>query len=477
MNIIKNKKIWRKKEQGVTLIALIITIIVLFILASISIYTLSGDNGILKKTTYSRDETDRGSVEERLKLVYLAVHPGNNNGYTKEELEKELQKEFGTGYSIDDSNTLTWVLSANGYSFRIPAGKYTDKKTYTISYNSNEGTGTIENQVIIYDQESNLYENTFTREGYKFTGWNTRADGTGDEYLDTQRVLNIGDSVLYAQWKEITTTTLKTGQEVNNAMKSIAKKATNITHIKKEDNIPEEYKIESNNISLSNNIPVYIWYSNGVINYYSEADEIYLNEDSSYLFDTLTKVKDIEIKFKTDAVKNMFRMFYSCNDLENIDLSTFNTTNVTNMSSMFGKCLKLKKLDLGSFNTQKVTSMDNMFNDNNIEELNVTSFNTENLKTMSRMFSSLRNLKELDVSSFNTSKVTNMEKMFDNMAELTTIYASDTFVTNKVTKSNNMFINDTKLVGGNGTKYNSEKVDKTYAVIDSEATPGYFTSK
>jgi hypothetical protein len=44
-----------------------------------------------------------------------------------------------------------------------------------------------------------------------------------------------------------------------------------------------------------------------------------------------------------------------------------------------------------------------------------------------------------------------------------------------VTSSVMMFANCTALVGGNGTVYNSSYKDKTYACIDSEDTPGYFT--
>ena len=65
---------------------------------------------------------------------------------------------------------------------------------------------------------------------------------------------------------------------------------------------------------------------------------------------------------------------------------------------------------------------------------------------------------------------------FDNTA-ITTIYASNKFNTANVTSSSNMFESSSKLVGGNGTAYNSSYTDKTYARIDASGTPGYFTSK
>ena len=84
----------------------------------------------------------------------------------------------------------------------------------------------------------------------------------------------------------------------------------------------------------------------------------------------------------------------------------------------------------------------------------------------------------LDVSSFDTSKVTNMSYMFKSAGKINTIYASDKFVIDNVTSSDNMFDDASSLVGGAGTQYNSSYVDKTYAIIDGgTSSPGYFTLK
>lgn len=57
-----------KEQKGITLIALVITIIVLLILAGVSIAMLTGQNGILTKATTAKDESTRGEVEEAVKL-------------------------------------------------------------------------------------------------------------------------------------------------------------------------------------------------------------------------------------------------------------------------------------------------------------------------------------------------------------------------------------------------------------------------
>ena len=54
-------------------------------------------------------------------------------------------------------------------------------------------------------------------------------------------------------------------------------------------------------------------------------------------------------------------MFYGCDKLTSLDLSSFNTSTVTDMRDMFSGCDKLTSLNLSSFDTSKVTTMSNMF--------------------------------------------------------------------------------------------------------------------
>ena len=184
-----------------------------------------------------------------------------------------------------------------------------------------------------------------------------------------------------------------------------------------------------------------------------------------------------------------------------IDLSNFNTSNVVYMVGMFIGAYATT-LDLSSFDTSKVTNMDGMFNTAKASTINVTSFDTSNVTSMASMFgkSSVENIiglenfdtskvttmedmfnytkvTSLNLSSFDTSKVTDMSNMFGNCKSLKSIYVSDKFNVSNVTSSDSMFQNDTNLEGGNGTAYDSTKVDKTYARIDTAENPGYFTAK
>lgn len=83
--------------------------------------------------------------------------------------------------------------------------------TYTVEYAKNDddtetkAEGITASSTHTYDVEQKLTENGYTRKGYTFIGWNTKADGSGDLYADKQSVVNLtnaanGKVTLYAQW-------------------------------------------------------------------------------------------------------------------------------------------------------------------------------------------------------------------------------------------------------------------------------------
>jgi len=73
---------------------------------------------------------------------------------------------------------------------------------YTITFNANGGEGSMEPQRFEVGVDTALNTNAFTREGYKFIGWDTAADGSGATYADEGAILELtGDMTLYAQWQ------------------------------------------------------------------------------------------------------------------------------------------------------------------------------------------------------------------------------------------------------------------------------------
>ena len=67
----EKEKMRIKNEKGITLIALVITIIILLILAGISIATLTGENGILNKSDIAKQETTKQGAKEKVQVEVL----------------------------------------------------------------------------------------------------------------------------------------------------------------------------------------------------------------------------------------------------------------------------------------------------------------------------------------------------------------------------------------------------------------------
>ena len=118
----ENKKILKRKEKGITLIALVITIIVLLILAGVSVAMLTGENGILSQARRAKNETEQKGEEELRRLT---------------SLEAATNLENTIYSSVEEEKTVI-----------IPAGFAVSKV---------EGENTIENGLVIIDSKGNEY--------------------------------------------------------------------------------------------------------------------------------------------------------------------------------------------------------------------------------------------------------------------------------------------------------------------------------
>ena len=245
---------------------------------------------------------------------------------------------------------------------------------------------------------------------------------------------------------------------------------------------------------------IYAWYDGDdkVIYYYIEpkdnkvAEHVYMNYDSSYLFNNFTALqseksvggdnKSFDLTdFITSKTTNMSHMFENDSSLLSFDLSTFDTQNVTDMSYMFSGVSSVANLGVSSFNTAGVLTMSHMFNEMSaLTGLDLSNFNTTNVTDMSNMFSGASTITSLYIINIKTSNVENMSEMFKGMTSLQTITISTKWKTTNVTNSTDMFKDCINIVGIRGTTYNNLKVDKEYAREDGgpdSETPGYLTKE
>ena len=95
---LKNKKKQKLKEKGITLIALVVTIIILLILAGVSIVTISGENGIIKKAMEAKERTQIAEEKERLdlELTSMMFENGGKMPTIEEYLKYLIEKEIIT---------------------------------------------------------------------------------------------------------------------------------------------------------------------------------------------------------------------------------------------------------------------------------------------------------------------------------------------------------------------------------------------
>lgn len=90
----RKKKINNKRERGITLIALVITIIILLILAGVTIGLVTGDNGLLAQAIKAKEETEMSKEKENLKLAVLGAILKEEN-ISRKNLETELNSYIG----------------------------------------------------------------------------------------------------------------------------------------------------------------------------------------------------------------------------------------------------------------------------------------------------------------------------------------------------------------------------------------------
>ena len=131
-----------------------------------------------------------------------------NTAYVLNGSKVNVTGVLSTGYNTlvlkNGSNTISagdQIITANA-SFTSSA----TANTYTIKFDRNGGTtGTMSDLSMTYGTAKNLTQNSFTRTGYTFVGWNTQANGSGTNYNDKQSVNNLtstngGIVTLYAKW-------------------------------------------------------------------------------------------------------------------------------------------------------------------------------------------------------------------------------------------------------------------------------------
>lgn len=185
-----------RNTKGITLIALIITIIILLILAGISIATLTGENGILNKASKAEEETIKAQIKEEIEMAIMEIQidqieKGNKvtletlgneesgelikklNEITIELNNNEIIGEYkGYEYTIDDKFNVTIGSQVRGIhiNYELSTQEYTNQNIIVTIYASSD-----RGEITSIEAPTSLTENadktyTITKNGkYEFT--------------------------------------------------------------------------------------------------------------------------------------------------------------------------------------------------------------------------------------------------------------------------------------------------------------------
>ena len=294
--------------------------------------------------------------------------------------------------------------------------------TYTVSFNTNGGSA-IEAQTVQKGNMAEAPENP-TKEKYGFTGW--YEDKQLTHLFDFSNTPITSNKTLYAGWQihyaKLNDTYYDTYGEIKEALTALP-------------------------VTSEITVTFYSAPATEIGNYSTQGSMIYAAQESKAERVNFIIHEDANIAFGA----NNEVAFAGCTKFVSIDLR--GVKSATTLRYMFKGCTNL----------QSVTFADD--------------FDTSNIQNMEQVFSGCSSLTEVDISSFNTSSVQTTHAMFYNCSDLTTIYASSSFALSDGTVSDMMFEGCTSIIGGIGTTYNNENVDKTYARIDESDAPGYFTFK
>ena len=504
-----------KKQTGITLIALVVTIVILLILAGITIGTLTGENGLLKSTLSAKEKSEIANEKEIVDIATVQAMKKDRFGEVKKvELQNQLDNNTGTGkttvteeiedkvllakfiasqriYEVDEDGNVTYLgnetdllsqanISANPPTNTTPqltqVVELTVKTPLSIedtdislvyAWNQSESEGP--------DRANYVKATNLTGTGRtKKTTVNSNDTAAGNYYLWAKVLVGKNEITTvfgpYAIKDHTTLIACNTETQASsgflgntNISRNMIQKVTIATsfgaHSLSDENCWD--------VSQSQDGKYVAWYETNEDGYYEVTiagnGGVVANSNSRHLFANVgyevegTEIVGIE-NLDTGLVTDMSYMFYYANKITALDLSTFDTSNVTDMSAMFRECRDLTKLDIKNFETSNVTSMWYMFFAcNSLTSLDVSNFNTSNITDMTNMFNGCNKLTKLDISHFTTYKVTSMEGMFNGCSSLTSLDVSN-FDTNNVAKMSYMFQGCSNLTKLEVNRFNTSNV-------------------
>ena len=430
-----------KKEEGITLIALVTTIVVLLILASITIGAVSGEGGLIGSANEAKEKTEIANEKEVVdRAVVEAMGKNKRGNLVRSELQDELDKITGEGeteVTIDEIDYGYFVkFLDSGRIYKVSRdgdveylGKEDDLITQAnIIANPESNTTpefiqsvelTVETPIDIgevdfmlvsaWSQDKNTApeDSEFqvaTLQGERrrrTTTVNSSASIGGDYYLWVRVVVGeiekeecfgpyvIKDSTtLVATSTENTSESYFLGMPIERGLIQSVEIKNTLVGTGHSLNDGNTYDVTDGSKGK------YLgWYEQNENGYYEVTiageGEVVANINSSYLFANIgCGITDAEVTITgleyldTGLVIDMSYMFYNCKVLA-LNANSFDTENVKDIKYMFYECSNLIELDLNNWNTSSVASLFATFQGcTNLKTLEINNWDTSNATEM-----------------------------------------------------------------------------------------------
>lgn len=222
-----------------------------------------------------------------------------------------------------------------------------------------------------------------------------------------------------------TSATFIPGPNVNSAIRN-ANIGHDVEYFKKSNIAPANLATATVVSTTDSDVPIYLWYDQAArtIFWWSAADTVYANEDSSLMLanlnDNATLVQLIDTRgIDTSRVKNMHHMFWTKDGLvKHINLDEFDTSNVEDMGYMFSTpyennlTTQIDPVDFSRFNTRRLKIMTGMFAGSHLPSIDIRNFNTSSVTNMEHLFNGLKKVTDLNLSGLNVREVNNIGSLF-----------------------------------------------------------------
>lgn len=187
-----------RKEKGITLIALVVTIIILIILAGVVLNFVLGNNGILNRAEESKTKYIEVATREKLEMVLMGLSADKQTDIEYNEIEYINNRLVRQGMQVEDN-----IVTVDGWKFEID--RSIPKIIASLGKDENNEESTAKKNAMVFDQDgyiqTNLKQSDFIQTNGKFTiGARVKINKVGQQIINSMGILGSDNTEGYV-WK------------------------------------------------------------------------------------------------------------------------------------------------------------------------------------------------------------------------------------------------------------------------------------